>query len=63
MANCNGATKTPPTVGTCAPLRCAVCATRVVLGVGKACMAAAEAGVLQLSIPGVLASVGCSGLA
>eukprot|EP00965_Chrysotila_dentata_P118199 3906608-Pleurochrysis_carterae.AAC.3 len=29
---------------------------------GVACMAAAEAGVLQLSIPSVLASVGCAGL-
>eukprot|EP00965_Chrysotila_dentata_P119293 3943679-Pleurochrysis_carterae.AAC.3 len=28
-----------------------------------ACMAAAEAGVVQISIPGVLASVGCAGLA
>eukprot|EP00965_Chrysotila_dentata_P024334 806158-Pleurochrysis_carterae.AAC.1 len=30
---------------------------------GEACMAAARAGVLQLSISGVLASVGCAGLA
>eukprot|EP00965_Chrysotila_dentata_P171638 5664392-Pleurochrysis_carterae.AAC.1 len=46
-----------------APWPCAVRVTDVVLGVGVVCMATAEAGVLQLSVPGVLASVGCSGLA
>eukprot|EP00965_Chrysotila_dentata_P158199 5226438-Pleurochrysis_carterae.AAC.5 len=37
-----------------APLPCALRVTRVVLGMGVACMAVAEAGVLQLSIHAVL---------
>eukprot|EP00965_Chrysotila_dentata_P083633 2759442-Pleurochrysis_carterae.AAC.1 len=39
------------------PLPYAVHVTRVVLRMGVACIAAAGAGVLQLSNPGVLASI------
>eukprot|EP00965_Chrysotila_dentata_P188599 6172840-Pleurochrysis_carterae.AAC.3 len=52
--------QTPPTVRArtiAAPV------TRIVLGVGVACKAAAEADLLQLSMPVVLESVGCAGLA
>eukprot|EP00965_Chrysotila_dentata_P241486 6204312-Pleurochrysis_carterae.AAC.2 len=57
-------------VGTCTTggrrahmLPCALRAARVVLGMGVACMAAAGAGVLQLSALSVLASEGNAGLA